>query len=211
MIPSHPFLMNFFLTEPLANAQFKRKMCRARWKATILGQASIADDHVPDQHVQDAVNERRADEERPGPPLLIPDSRSPWRGRMPRPESSCPAIAGNPFSCIAPWCRTPDIWARPDRLKAATAEGSKPGIATRTAGSRASYLDYHMPDIRKLISRELLKKASCSSRRIRSCDLAIDIGSASGVFSTENQLGFTRCNRSSPATADSSALPRSRR
>src|SRR5438128_2239667 len=62
---------NSLLSKAFMNRQLKRFVFCLGWQTTIMSSAAIADNHVFDQQVQNAIKRRRADQDRPCQPLVV--------------------------------------------------------------------------------------------------------------------------------------------
>ena len=83
--------------------------------AAVMGVAAVADDHVLDQQVQNAVEQGRADQDGPCQPLSVQPVRDRRRQAGQRPEWPCRACAGSPSSCTVRIRRTRRTRSMPDR------------------------------------------------------------------------------------------------
>src|SRR5262249_54449663 len=67
----HLLLADALLAVALVRRQLERPVLGARRVAPVMSAAAVADDHVPDPQVEQSVEHGRADQNGPGPPLLV--------------------------------------------------------------------------------------------------------------------------------------------
>src|SRR5207237_7189200 len=69
---SQLFLAEALLPVALAGTQLERRVSRAGLEATVMGVAAVAHDGVADAQVEQPVQQRRAEQDGPRQPLLVP-------------------------------------------------------------------------------------------------------------------------------------------